>query len=951
VTKAGIEAIKGANELCALLAERGIELKKKGRTLVARCPFHQEKTASFTVTPSKGLYHCFGCGAAGDVIGFLTKRDKLSFGGALELLAKRAGLDLEKLMEERSRVVQRTPLEALTPAPLRATAASGNGDGSSAGSAEAQTLSPAVSAELLTRVVEHYHRTFCAREDAQAYLKKRGLVDVVLLRALKVGYADGSLLKLIPRSGELRQQLVELGVITSEGRELLGGCVVFPIPDPLSGQWTTLYGRGVKTERHCYLPGALRGVWNFQAARLSDEVVLCESVIDALSFHQAGLSSAIPIYGTNGFTGDHLDLFKREGVKQVTLALDNDDAGRKAAAALREKLEAAGLRVRVASWPSGVKDANELLVSRNGDAGDIFRQVLEAAEPRPQPAPNSPHPIPLTQAGEGSGPAPAGSATREESGSSHLSEKTAASGPAIDEPMSAVNATSATPATSNAAASAPALAGGVTREGEQLVLVRDGVTYRARAQAPMLGRLRATVKAERGAAFHVDSIDLYASRSRSEFAKRAAKALSVDVAVVESALLQLLVEAEKIADTDAATVEASSTPTMSESERAEALALLKREDLLDQIARDVDALGYVGEDINKRLLYLVAVSRKLDDPLSAIVLSQSGAGKSGLTEVVERLTPPEDVVLLTRLTPQSLYYTEPGFLDRKLVIVEERYGSQEADYSIRVLQSRKKLIAAAPIKDPQTGNLRTKVFTVEARAAFIEATTASSVNHENATRCFELSMDESPEQTQRIHERQRRLKTAAGLELRRQAEAIQHRHWNAQRLLDPLPVVIPFAEALTFPTAWMRTRRDHARFLNLIEVSAFLHQHQRARSGGAIVADVADYAAAYRLAAEVLAETLSDLKAPLRRALERLRALSQQTDGTLSRREVREHLAEPDSTVRRWLSDLVELEYLAVAEAGRQGQGHTTRYRVLERAGKAEHVLGLLRPEELHARR
>ena len=154
-------------------------------------------------------------------------------------------------------------------------------------------------------------------------------------------------------------------------------------------------------------------------------------------------------------------------------------------------------------------------------------------------------------------------------------------------------------------------------------------------------------------------------------------------------------------------------------------------------------------------LYLVAISRKLPDPLSAVILSQSGAGKSGLTEVIERLTPPEDVVLLTRLTPQSLYYTAPGFLDQKLVIVEERNGSVEADYSIRVLQSRKKLIAAVPVKDPATGSMRTKVFTVEARAAFIEATTAGSLNHENATRCFELTMDESVAQTRRIHERQR----------------------------------------------------------------------------------------------------------------------------------------------------------------------------------------------------
>jgi hypothetical protein len=344
----------------------------------------------------------------------------------------------------------------------------------------------------------------------------------------------------------------------------------------------------------------------------------------------------------------------------------------------------------------------------------------------------------------------------------------------------------------------------------------------------------------------------------------------------------------------------------------------------------------------------VAVSRKLEDPLSAIVFSQSGAGKSGLTEVIERLTPPEDVVLLTRLTPQSLYYTEPGFLDRKLVIVEERYGSMEADYSIRVLQSRKKLIAAAPVKDPQTGNMRTKIFTVEARAAFIEATTAASVNHENATRCFELMMDETEAQTQRIHERQRRMRTGAGLRMRAEAEAVTRRHWNAQRLLETLPVLIPFADRLSFPSSWMRTRRDHARFLNLIEVSAFLHQHQRERDSGAIVASVADYETAYALAGDVLKETLTDVKRPLREALQRVQALAAKTEGAaVTRREIREALGVPDSTVRRWLAELVELEHLGVAEEGRQGAGKTTRYVLLERSPRADVVLGLLTPEEL----
>ena len=467
----------------------------------------------------------------------------------------------------------------------------------------------------------------------------------------------------------------------------------------------------------------------------------------------------------------------------------------------------------------------------------------------------------------------------------------------------------------------------------------------------LLGRLRATVKATKGDVFHVDTIDLYASRSRSEYARRAAKVLAELADTIEAALLALVVEAEKAAEATANESE-TSPAAMNEAERLEALGFLRRADLLDQAARDIDALGYVGEEVNKRLLYLVAVSRKLEDPLSAIVLSQSGAGKSGLTEVIEKLCPPEDVVLLTRLTPQSLYYTEPGFLDRKLVIVEERHGSIEADYSIRVLQSRKKLIAAAPVKDPQTGNMRTKVFTVEARAAFIEATTASSVNHENATRCFELAMDETEEQTRRIHERQRLVRTGRGLEIKRQAEAITRRHWNAQRLLEPLSVVIPFADRLSFPSSWMRTRRDHARFLNLIEVSAFLHQHQRERTAeGAIVASLADYATAYALAGEVLKETLTDVKRPLREAYQRIQALTRERGGSVSRREIREALRVPDSTVRRWLQDLVEYEYLGLVQTDgeRGGQGKAVRYRLLDREPQENELGGLLSPHELGA--
>jgi DNA primase len=279
----------------------------------------------------------------------------------------------------------------------------------------------------------------------------------------------------------------------------------------------------------------LRGVVNYQAARLSSEVILTESILDAVSMHQAGVSTAIPIYGVNGFTADHLDLLKREGVSRVILALDNDAAGKRATETIRKRLEKVGVEVGIAEFPKGIKDANALLMSRNGDAGETLRRMLDAAGP--QPAEVTP---------------PSESASQ----TSLLSEKH-------------------TP---------PTTAHELTLEDDTLVLTRQGVTYRIKAYPVMLGRLRATVKAERGSSFHVDTLDLYASRSRTEFSKRAAKALGVGLGDIEQALLAVLVEAEKSTESEEGKSDEPAKPTLTDGEKRKALAFLKRPDLLAQIA-------------------------------------------------------------------------------------------------------------------------------------------------------------------------------------------------------------------------------------------------------------------------------------------------------------------------------------------------------------------------------
>ena len=99
VSRAGIDEIKRRNDLAEVVTEHGIELRRRGRTLFGLCPFHQEKTASFGVSREAGLFHCFGCGVGGDVIGFVVRLHHVSFREALDRLAERAGMSLESLME------------------------------------------------------------------------------------------------------------------------------------------------------------------------------------------------------------------------------------------------------------------------------------------------------------------------------------------------------------------------------------------------------------------------------------------------------------------------------------------------------------------------------------------------------------------------------------------------------------------------------------------------------------------------------------------------------------------------------------------------------------------------------------------------------------------------------------------------------------------------------------
>lgn len=470
---------------------------------------------------------------------------------------------------------------------------------------------------------------------------------------------------------------------------------------------------------------------------------------------------------------------------------------------------------------------------------------------------------------------------------------------------------------------------------EGFVLEMGEVRYEVKPLPPFGSRLRIKVCGQREELEYLDKLDLYVQRARQQAARELGKALKLQRFEADLHLKTLREKTESWVSTrhHLTPPDPKKARVLTESERQEALALLRDPKLVPLLLQDMEDLGYVGEEDGKLLAYLVGLSRKLPKPLSAVIFAQSGCGKSSLADLIEFLTPPDEVFHFTRLTSQALYYF-PTALSHMLIFVEERNGSEAADYSIRALQTQHKLTQAVPIKDPATGQFKTQILEVEGPVAYMETTTSTRIHRENATRSFEIYLDESEEQTARIHQAQRqaRLPVNYNRELRRLA--IQQRHHALQKLLEPVQIGIPYGEHIDFPIHRLRTRRDHERFLCLIEVSAFLHQHQRSRGvteDGThyVLANLDDYALAYTLAKEVLASSLHELNKNARELWEKLvQWVGDQEEATFSRKEVRDQFGLEDHRLREALNDLLEMEYLETVSGG---NGRLYRYRLLVR--------------------
>jgi len=471
-----------------------------------------------------------------------------------------------------------------------------------------------------------------------------------------------------------------------------------------------------------------------------------------------------------------------------------------------------------------------------------------------------------------------------------------------------------------------------------LTLVLGDREYRVRGIEKNLGyeQLNVWLRASRGDYLHLDTTNLANAGRRASWVKAASVELGLSEDVARADLAKLL---RAVEDRQAALIREQLQPKKaalaepSPEQQAAALALLKDPQLIERIVADVEAIGVVGEASNALVAYLACVSRKLDKPLAILIQSTSAAGKSTLMDAVLSLMPEAERVQYSAMTGQSLFYLGENDLKHKILAIAEEEGVRQAAYALKLLQSQGVLTIASTGKDPITGQLVTQPYRVEGPVMLFLTTTSTEVDEELLNRCLVLTIDESRAQTAAILTKQRSGRTLGGLLAKANGEVLLATHRAAQTLLKPLAVVNPFAEQLTFSSDRLRLRRDHQKYLTLIEAIALLHQHQRPLKTASfqgkpieyVEATLEDIALANRLAHDALGRSLDELPPQTRRVLGDIVTLVEALCQThalerelarFTRRELRDATHWGDTQLKLHLSRLEDHEYLITYRRG-----------------------------------
>lgn len=350
-----IEEVRNQNDIVDVISEY-VKLQKKGANYFGLCPFHNEKSPSFSVSPGKQMYYCFGCGEGGNVISFVMKYENYSFIEAVQMLASRAGIELPQVTrskEEKENADKRSQILTIN-----------------------------------TLAAKFYYYMLKSEKGALAYhyLRGRELSDNTIT-GFGLGYSDkysDSLYKYMKSKGYKDDILKETGLFTFEEKgvhDKFWNRVMFPIMD-VNNKVIAFGGRVMGDGKPKYLNSPetkvfdkSRNLYGLNIARTSrkDYLLICEGYMDVISLHQAGFNNAVAALGTS-FTSGHASLIKRYA-KEVVLTFDSDGAGIKAALRAIPILREAGLSIKVLSMKP-YKDPDEFIKALGPEA---YEERIEKA--------------------------------------------------------------------------------------------------------------------------------------------------------------------------------------------------------------------------------------------------------------------------------------------------------------------------------------------------------------------------------------------------------------------------------------------------------------------------------------------------------------------------------------------------------------------------------------------
>ena len=351
-----IEEVRQKNDIVDVVSQY-VKLTRKGSSYFGLCPFHNEKTPSFSVTPGKQMYYCFGCGAGGNVFNFIMEYENYTFGEALKHLADRAGVELPKI--EYSREVREKAQE------------------------RAELL------EINKQAAQYFYYQLRTEKGAQGYqyLTGRGLSEETM-RKFGLGYSDkfgGGLYQFLKSKGYGDDRLRESGLFNVDERhgmyDKFWNRVIFPIMD-VNNRVIGFGGRVMGDGKPKYLNSPetkifdkSRNLYGLNVARTTRRkyLILCEGYMDVISMHQAGFTNAVASLGT-ALTSGHASLLKRY-TQEVLLLYDSDEAGVRAALRAIPILREAGVNSRVVNLRP-YKDPDEFIKNLGAEA---FEERLEQA--------------------------------------------------------------------------------------------------------------------------------------------------------------------------------------------------------------------------------------------------------------------------------------------------------------------------------------------------------------------------------------------------------------------------------------------------------------------------------------------------------------------------------------------------------------------------------------------